>query len=76
MSIRENIQVFHPISIEAYLDVLRDAYGLEIHPRQPDAYLIGGLPFYRPQQTEEYVEDQCLIFEETKPYLVRRWSDG
>jgi hypothetical protein len=28
------------------------------------------------QQIEEYVEDQCLIFEETKPYLVRRWSDG
>lgn len=28
------------------------------------------------QQAEEYVEDQCLIFEETKPYLLRRWEDG
>jgi len=28
------------------------------------------------QQVEEYVEDQCLIFEETKPYLVTRWEDG
>ncbi len=28
------------------------------------------------EQAEEYVEDQCIIFEETKPYLVRRWSDG
>jgi hypothetical protein len=28
------------------------------------------------QQAEEYVEDQCLTFEQTKPYLIRRWSDG
>ena len=28
------------------------------------------------QQAEEYVEDQCLIFEETKPYLISRWNDG
>jgi glycosyltransferase involved in cell wall biosynthesis len=28
------------------------------------------------QQAEEYVEEQCLIFEETKPYLVRRWGKG
>jgi glycosyltransferase involved in cell wall biosynthesis len=28
------------------------------------------------QQAEEYVEDQCLIFEETKPYLVRRWHNS
>jgi glycosyltransferase involved in cell wall biosynthesis len=26
------------------------------------------------QQAEEYVEDQCLVFEETKPYLVERWN--
>lgn len=28
------------------------------------------------RQAEGYVEDQCLIFEETKPYLIRRWEDG
>ena len=28
------------------------------------------------QQTDEYIEDQCLIFEEAKPYLVRRWDGG
>lgn len=26
------------------------------------------------QQAEEYIEDQCLIFEETKPYLDERWG--
>lgn len=28
------------------------------------------------QQAEEYVEDQCLIFEETKPYLIKYWNNG
>jgi len=28
------------------------------------------------QQAEEYVEDQCLVFEETKPHLLRRWCGG
>ncbi|MBW2059688.1 MAG: glycosyltransferase [Deltaproteobacteria bacterium] len=27
------------------------------------------------QQAEEYVEDQCLVFEEAKPYLLRRWDE-
>jgi hypothetical protein len=26
------------------------------------------------QQAEEYVEEECLIFEETKPYLLNRWA--
>jgi len=25
------------------------------------------------QQVEEYIEDQCLQFEKTKPYLIERW---
>jgi len=24
---------------------------------------------------EDYIEEQCLVFEETKPYLVDRWSE-
>jgi hypothetical protein len=28
------------------------------------------------QQAEEHVEDECIIFEEAKPYLIRRWDDG
>ncbi len=26
------------------------------------------------QQAEEYIEEQCLAFEEAKPYLVERWG--
>ncbi len=28
------------------------------------------------RQAEQYVEDQCLVFEETKPYLIRRWDEA
>lgn len=28
------------------------------------------------QQAEECVEDECIIFEETKPYLIERWGNG
>ena len=27
------------------------------------------------QQAEEYIEEQCLAFEEAKPYLLERWGD-
>jgi len=28
------------------------------------------------QQVEEYIEDQCLQFEKTKPYLLDRWGSS
>jgi glucosylglycerate synthase len=28
------------------------------------------------QQVEEFIEDQCLQFEKTKPYLIERWFSG
>jgi glycosyltransferase involved in cell wall biosynthesis len=28
------------------------------------------------QQVEEFIEDQCLQFEKTKPYLLERWFSG
>ena len=27
------------------------------------------------QQVEEIIEDQCLQFEKTKPYLLERWRE-
>ena len=55
MGIRENIQLFHPIDIDRYLDILIRKYGVEKHPQQDGAYLIDGLPFYKPQLAEGYV---------------------
>ena len=26
------------------------------------------------QQAEEFIENECMVFEETKPYLVERWN--
>jgi hypothetical protein len=27
------------------------------------------------QQAEELIEDQCVVFERSKPYLLRKWFD-
>jgi hypothetical protein len=27
------------------------------------------------QQAEEFIENECMVFEETKPYLLERWSE-
>jgi hypothetical protein len=55
MSLRENIQIFHPLDIERYLQILKTEYGAREHPQQDGAYLIDGLPFYAPQQAEDHV---------------------
>jgi hypothetical protein len=28
------------------------------------------------QQAEEYIENECMIFEEAKPYLLSKWGDN
>jgi glycosyltransferase involved in cell wall biosynthesis len=28
------------------------------------------------QQAEEYIEDQCMVFEETRPYLDEKWGES
>ena len=55
MSIRENIQFFHTINTDDYLDMLKREYDVQEHPNQPRAYLVDGLPFYHPMQTEEHI---------------------
>lgn len=55
MGLRENIQVFHPVDIDRYLDFLMAEKGAEEHPQQPGAFLVDGLPFYRPQLAEGYI---------------------
>ena len=55
MGLRENIQIFHPVDIELYLEILNSEYGAQEHPQQAGAFLIDGLPFYAPQLAEGYV---------------------
>ena len=71
MSIRENIQFFHPIDIEKYLDTLRVEHGVQKHPSQPDAYLIDGLPFYHPKQDYDYVFIMSFNKAPLSPKLIR-----
>ena len=71
MSIRENIQFFHTIDIEKYLDTLVAENGVQIHPSQPDAYLIDGLPFYRPKQSDDYVFIMSFNKAPLSPKLIR-----
>jgi hypothetical protein len=55
MSIRENLQIFHPLPISKYIDVLQKQYGCEKHPAQAGAYMLDGLPFYAPQEAEDRI---------------------
>lgn len=55
MSLRENIQIFHPVDVDRYLEVLKTEYSAQKHLQQKGAYLIDGLPFYAPQLAEGYI---------------------
>jgi len=55
MSVRENIQIFHRFDVETYLAILKTEHGVKNHPAQDGCYLLEDLPFYEPQQTDEYV---------------------
>jgi len=55
MSIRENIQCFSLFDPSEYLKILIDEYGAERHPSQEGAFLIDGLPFYAPKQSNEHI---------------------
>ncbi len=55
MSVRENIQIFHPFDLDTYLEILRADYGACEYPNQPGSYLIEDLPFYKPKWIEDHV---------------------
>jgi hypothetical protein len=57
MSVRENIEIFHPLDTKTYLEILKDEYGARDHPSQPDSYLIDnpGTPFYEPKEIDDHV---------------------
>jgi len=56
MSLRENIQFFHQIDPEKYLDVLREEHSAQDHPSQPGSLLIEDThPFYTPQRIDDHL---------------------
>ena len=56
MSLRENIQVFHHIEPDKYLDVLKEAHNAQDHPSQLGSFLIDeAQPFYAPQQIKDHI---------------------
>jgi len=55
MTVRENIQIFHRFDVDTYLEILKAEYGAKEHPNQPGCYLVDDLPFYKPKQSDEYV---------------------
>ena len=55
MSLRENIQFFHQLDTDKYLDVLREEFGAHEHPSQSGAFIVDDLPFYKPRQIADYI---------------------
>ena len=57
MSIRENIEIYHPIDVDEYLSILRNEFNARNHPSQTGSFLIGkeGLPFYEPRQVGDHI---------------------
>jgi hypothetical protein len=37
------------------LEILKSEHGAKEHPNQPGCYLVDELPFYKPKQSDEYV---------------------
>ena len=54
MSIRENIQIYPRIDLDQFLAFLKNELGAVNHPAQTGAYLLDGLPFYKPERTEDH----------------------
>lgn len=57
MSVRENIQFFHPFDTKTYLDILKTEYGAKENPAQFGTYLIDDpeLPFYEPKEIDAHI---------------------
>ena len=54
MSIRENIQIYPGLDINQFVEILTTEQGAVDHPTQTDAYLLEGLPFYKPERAEDH----------------------
>lgn len=55
MSIRENIEIYHPLDLDQFLEVLKRDDGVVEHPSQAGALIADNLPFYSPRISEDHV---------------------
>src|SRR5688572_8317905 len=55
MSVRENIELFCNLNLTKYLEVLNQEFEAQTHPTQPDAFIVEGLPFYRPRDQDDHI---------------------
>ena len=69
MSIRENIELYHPLNLDQFLETLKRNYGLIEHPSQTGALILDGLSFYSPRVSGDHIS--ILGFNKAPlPYLV------
>ena len=55
MSIRERIIFKSSFDLDKYISILREEGGAVDHPAQQGAFMVDGLPFYRPQQVNDEI---------------------
>jgi len=75
MSARENIQFFHVFDVDTYLRILVEEYEAKTHPKQADAYLLEGLPFYAPRQIGEHVSVLSFNYAPLPSILINALAD-
>ena len=77
MTLRENIQFFHCLDPEEYLEVLKNEYDVRDHPTQPEGFLIDdpGLPFYKPKQIEDHVSVLGFNYVPLSDLLIQALAD-
>jgi len=55
MSIRENIEIYHSIDLDRFLEVLKSEHGSAEHPSQSGALIVDKLSFYSPRRLGDHI---------------------
>lgn len=55
MSIRENIEVYHSLDLDKFLEILKCEYGSIKHPSQAEVFIVDNLSFYSPTYSLDHV---------------------
>jgi hypothetical protein len=73
MSYRQTIQVFYPVDVKRYLDVLTREFAAMENPYQRGSYLIDNppLPFYEPTIVDDHLAIVSFNRLPLSPFLVK-----